>query len=67
MTTFPTKPIILIRMPDIRRVKMCSNGTREFFTKHNLDWNSFLINGITSDKLEATGDALAINVVKAAR
>lgn len=67
MSTYPTLPIIKIYMRDARHVKVCSGGSREFFKRHNLDWNDFLKNGIDSDKLEATGNEIVINVVKEAR
>jgi hypothetical protein len=30
----------------IRAAKVCMGGSRQFFVKHNLDWNDFLDNGI---------------------
>lgn len=46
---------------------MCSGGSREFFKRHNLDWNKFLQEGIRASELEATGDAMAIRVAQEAR
>ena len=37
----------------------CSSGGRAFFTRYNLDWSNFLRNGIDSELLLNTGDALA--------
>lgn len=56
----------LITMQHIRKAKMCSNGTREFFKRHNFDWDDFLKNGIDVEKFRATGDAMALAVVKVA-
>lgn len=63
MTEEPVK----IRMRHIREARMCSKGARAFFETHGLDWNEFLKNGIDAAKLEATGDAMAIKVVRVAQ
>ena len=57
---------MIITMRDIRAAKMCSLGARAFFIRHGLDWSAFLKNGIDSDKVLATGDAMAIRVVEVA-
>lgn len=61
-----TETITIVRMVHIRQAKMCSSGAREFFKRHGLDWQDFLNNGIDAEKLRATGDAMAIQVVKVA-
>lgn len=58
---------VKVRMAHIRQAKMCSRGARDFFKRHGLDWNKFLNEGIDAAKLEATGDAMAIEVAKVAR
>lgn len=58
---------VLVHMRDIRAAKMCSKGARDFFKRHNLDWNDFIKNGIEAEKLEATGDRMAIQVAEVAR
>jgi hypothetical protein len=55
-----------ITMRDIRRAKMCSVGARAFFIRHGLDWSAFLKSGIDSEKVLATGDAMARKVVEVA-
>jgi hypothetical protein len=57
---------VTITMRDIRRAKMCSLGARAFAIRHGLDWSDFLRHGIDSDKLIATGDAMAIRIVEVA-
>lgn len=57
---------MIITMRDIRRAKMCSAGARAFFIRHKLDWSEFLKSGIHSNKVIATGDAMAIRVVEVA-
>lgn len=62
-----SEPVIKIYMRDARAMNVCSAGSRDLFKRAGLDWNDFLTNGIDSDKLEATGDAVAIAVVRNAR
>lgn len=56
-----------VTIRDVRKAKMCTRGSRDFFKRHNLDWVSFLKNGIDAVELEATGDAMALKVVEVAR
>lgn len=54
-------------MNDIRRARMCSRGARDFFVRHDLDWNAFLKEGIDAEALWNTGDPMAQEVVRVAR
>jgi hypothetical protein len=54
-------------MKDIRACRMCSGGTRTFFKRHDMDWNKFLAEGLPEEDFIATGDAMALQVVEAAR
>lgn len=56
-----------VTMRHIRQCKMCSRGARAFFLRHGLDWSEFLRCGIPAGELERTGDAMANQVVAAAR
>lgn len=58
---------VLVRMEHIRAARMCSRGARAFFARHNLDWQTFLKDGLPAEVLAATGDAMALQVVEAAR
>lgn len=55
-----------ITMSDIRRIQFCSRGARDFFLRHNLDWNEFVKNGLPEEVILATKDQMAIDVVEAA-
>ena len=55
-----------ITMRHIRAAKMCSRGAREWFDRHGFDWSDFLKQGIESEKVLATGDAMAWRVVEVA-
>lgn len=54
-------------MRHIRQANICSDGARKFFKRYDLDWSDFLANGIEAEKLEATGEAQALEVVEIAR
>lgn len=56
-----------VTMAHIRACRLCAGGTRQFFARYGLDWSSFLREGISADKLAATGDSLTDGVVALAR
>lgn len=58
---------VLVKMEHIREARMCSRGARTFFERHGLDWRKFLKDGLPAETLEATGDAMALQVVEVAR
>lgn len=58
---------VLVKMEHVREAKMCSRGARAFFERHGLDWNTFLSEGLPAEVIEATGDAMAQQVVEVAR
>ena len=47
----------------LRELGYCNRGSREFFSKHGLDWGRFLKEGIEAEKLLATNDAMAARLV----
>jgi hypothetical protein len=56
-----------VTMRHMRQAGYCSRGCRAFFARHGLDWTGFLKGGIEAGALEATGDAMAVNVAGIAR
>ncbi len=58
---------ITVFMRHIRAAKLCAGGTRDWFVGHGFDWADFLANGMAVEKMEATGDPLALRVTKEAR
>jgi len=58
---------MIIYSSDAKNLKYCSKGIRLFFKKYNLDYKSFLKDGIDAELLIATGDSMAIEVVENAR
>lgn len=61
------KEVIIITLQDMRSLKYCARGARSFLLRHDLSWTEFLDHGISSDVLEATGDAMALKLVEVAR
>lgn len=59
--------LVLVKMEHIRAARMCSRGARAFFQRHGLDWQKFLKDGLPAEVLEATGDAMALQVAELAR
>ena len=58
---------VIVRMAHMRQAQYCAAGVRAFFARHGFDWGDFLQHGIASERLEATGDAMAIKVCEVAR
>lgn len=63
MTTEAEDPIIW--MNDIVKVGICAAGARRWFNERDLDFRSFMKQGIPASELAATGDAQALRVVEA--
>lgn len=58
---------ITVFMRHIRSANLCAGGTREWFVRHGFDWADFIANGMPIERLEATGDPLAMRVTAQAR
>lgn len=52
---------------DEMQPRYCANGSRRWFARMGLDWAAFVRDGIESDVLEATGDAMALKLVEAVK
>jgi hypothetical protein len=55
---------MLITITDIRNAGHCVSGARAWFREYDIDFRDFLKNGIDSEVLLATGDALAEQVIQ---
>ncbi len=58
---------ITVFIRHIRAANLCAGGTREWFARHDFDWQDFITNGIPVERMEATGDPLALRVTAQAR
>jgi len=56
-----------ITIDHVRAAGLCVNGSRAWFARHDLDFRSFLREGLSAEELLATGDAMALRVVQYAR
>lgn len=45
----------------------CNKGARQFFERHNMDWNHFRKHGLDEQVFLNTHDAMAIDLVEHAR
>jgi hypothetical protein len=54
-------------MKHLRAAGYCNREPRMWFVRHGFSWQDFLDHGIEVEKVEATGDALAMKVVEIAR
>lgn len=57
---------MIIRLQDCRQVFYCSRGIRAFCAKYNLDYSSFIKDGIDESVLAALNDSMATKVIEAA-
>ncbi len=62
-----SKTDAVVTMRHMRDLKYCAGGVRRFFARHGFDYRQFLKEGIPAEKMEATGDAMAIRVANYAR
>ncbi|QFS86632.1 MULTISPECIES: hypothetical protein [unclassified Marinobacter] len=58
---------MIVTHRDLRALKYCNNGSREFFRRHGLDWSEFVKVGLPEEEFLSTGDAMAIRLVEFAR
>lgn len=57
---------VLIGMADVRKQRWCAKGARDFCATHGIDWQQFRTTGVPAETMLATGNAMAIELVKAA-
>lgn len=58
---------VRVTIADLRSLKYCANGSKAFFGRHGLDWRKFVKEGIPVEELEATGDAMALEICEVVR
>lgn len=59
--------VTIVLHKHMRELRYCNTGARAFFARHGLSWPDFLARGIEAEKLERTGDAMALRVVAHAK
>ena len=58
---------IMVRMAHVRGARFCAGGMRTWLVHHHFDVYEFVTRGISAERFEATGDALALRVAAIAR
>jgi hypothetical protein len=66
MTTVPDDQIVM-KLEDIRALKLCSAGCRNWLVTHGLSWTEFISGHYTAQQFLDTGDGLIVQVVEQAR
>ena len=51
---------------DLHELGYCNRGSKLFFSKHNIDWSDFIINGVSFEILLNLDDAMATKAVNQA-
>ena len=57
----------LVRIEHVKKAGMCTRGARAWFAHQGLDYQEFLFNGMPASVIEATGDAMGVQVARIAR
>lgn len=57
---------MIIRVEHGWQMGYCSSGMREFATRYNLDWESFLLNGIEETELAKIDDHMVTKMIEVA-
>jgi hypothetical protein len=58
---------MIVTHDDLKALRYCNKGTRDFFKRHNLDWSEFIVNGLHETQFIKTGDAMALQLVEFTR
>lgn len=58
---------VQVTMAHVRQAGYCMGACRKWFPDNGLSWSEFIDHGYPASVLEATGDGLALAVVRIAR
>lgn len=58
--------MIIVRS-DLDELGYCARGARRWFARMGLDWSAFVRDGLDSEAVVATGDAMALKLVEHVR
>lgn len=59
--------MIKITLQDMRSLKYCARGSRQFCARHGLDWSRFVHDGIPIDELQHIKDGMLDRVIDKAK
>lgn len=57
----------IVTLAHARKLGYCAQGMREFARHYGLDWQRFIVEGLPAADLLATGDHMALEVVRLAQ
>ena len=55
-----------VRVEDLRTVRFCHAGARGWFARQGIEWQEFLQEGVSAERLRATGDEVVEVAIRAA-
>jgi len=55
---------LTVRMRDVRLAGYCVSGTRDWFMRHEINYDAFLKSGMNAREFVERGDAHALRVVE---
>jgi hypothetical protein len=56
-----------VTVKDLRALKYCSQGSRQFFARHELDWATFVREGLPEEAFANVDDAMLTRIIEQAR
>jgi len=57
----------MVQPVHLRKARMCASGARQWCERYGLDWRALFQEGLPVEDVEATGDALGLQVAAVAR
>lgn len=58
---------MLIGMAEVRALKWCRKGAKDFCDFHGIDWEAFRTTGVPEEVMSATGDPRALQLIEKAK
>lgn len=56
-----------VTLADLRAIKFCSRGSREWFDRHGLDWSRFVSDGLPVSAFSGIEDAMLKKAIEQAK
>lgn len=57
----------IVTLADIRSINYCSRGSREWFTRHGLNWSRFVSEGLPVEAFDGISDPMLKRAIEQAR
>lgn len=59
--------MILVTMAEIRELRYCASGARDWCAKHGFDFRELVKTGLDAENVYATGDQFGVNAANLAK